>query len=69
MIATCYGLDLKTVHGSDLVSICFWDTELGGVQTQAAITAGHSGGRESNPLNRGAWLAGRTIGWPPDAPR
>ena len=31
--------------------------ELGGVLTQAAILAGLSDGRESNPVKRGAWLA------------
>ena len=34
-------------------------SELGGVLTQAAIMAGLSDGRESNPVKRGAWLARR----------
>ena len=42
--------------------------ELGGVLTQAAIMAGLSDGRESNPVKRGAWLARRIIAEPPDDP-
>ena len=36
--------------------------------TQAAILAGLSDGRESNPIKRGAWLARRMIAEPPDDP-
>ena len=41
---------------------------LGGVLTQAAIMAGLSDGRESNPVKRGAWLARKIIAEPPDDP-
>ena len=42
--------------------------ELGGVLAQAAIMAGLSDGRESNPVKRGAWLARKIIAEPPDDP-
>ena len=35
---------------------------------QAAILAGLSDGRESNPVKRGAWLARKIIAEPPDDP-
>src|SRR4026207_2309294 len=43
--------------------------ELGGVLTQAAIMAGLSDGRESNPVKRGAWLARKIVAEPPHDPR
>ena len=42
--------------------------ELGGVLTQAAIMAGLSDGRESNPVKRGAWMARKIIAEPPNDP-
>ena len=42
--------------------------DLGGVLTQAAILAGLSDGRESNPVKRGAWLARKIIAEPPADP-
>ena len=42
--------------------------ELGGLLTQAAIMAGLSDGRESNPVKRGAWLARKIIAEPPADP-
>ncbi|MEY4167176.1 MAG: hypothetical protein RIR52_1000, partial [Acidobacteriota bacterium] len=42
--------------------------ELGGVLTQAAIMAGLSDGRESNPVKRGAWLARKIVAEPPADP-
>ena len=36
--------------------------------TQAAILAGLSDGRESNPVKRGAWLARKIIAEPPADP-
>lgn len=42
--------------------------ELGGLLSQAAILAGLSDGRESNPVKRGAWLARRIVAEPPDDP-
>lgn len=42
--------------------------ELGGLLAQAAILAGLSDGRESNPVKRGAWLARRIVAEPPDDP-
>jgi hypothetical protein len=36
--------------------------------SQAAIMAGLSDGRESNPIKRGAWLARRIVAEPPDDP-
>jgi hypothetical protein len=41
---------------------------LGGVLTQAAVMAGLSDGRESNPVKRGAWIARKIIAEPPADP-
>ncbi|HWD99669.1 MAG TPA: DUF1592 domain-containing protein, partial [Bryobacteraceae bacterium] len=42
--------------------------ELGGVLSEAAVMAGLSDGRESNPVKRGAWLARKIIAEPPNDP-
>ena len=42
--------------------------ELGGLLTEAAILAGLSDGRESNPVKRGAWVARKIIAEPPNDP-
>ena len=53
---------------SGLLPIRHGRRDLGGVLTQAAILAGLSDGRESNPVKRGAWLARKIIAEPPDDP-
>lgn len=63
-----YGLAAKTESGFQFLPIPHGRRELGGVLTQAAIMAGLSDGRESNPVKRGAWLARRIIAEPPDPP-
>lgn len=62
--------ELKTVpeSGFAFIPVARERPELGGVLSQAAIMAGLSDGRESNPVKRGAWLARRLIAEPPDDP-
>ncbi|MFN0100927.1 MAG: DUF1592 domain-containing protein [Bryobacteraceae bacterium] len=67
-VASYYDLAEKTESGFQFVAIPHGRRELGGVLTQAAIMAGLSDGRESNPVKRGAWLARRIIAEPPDDP-
>ena len=68
VVASYYGLGDKTDSGFEFVPIRHRRPELGGVLTQAAIMAGLSDGRESNPVKRGAWLARKIIAEPPDPP-
>ncbi len=67
-VATYYGLGDKTESGFQFLPIIHGHRELGGVMTTAAIMAGLSDGRESNPVKRGAWLARRIISEPPADP-
>ena len=68
VIASYYDLPEKPDSGFEFVPIPHQRRELGGVLSQAAILAGLSDGRESNPVKRGAWLARRIIAEPPDDP-
>ncbi len=68
VVASYYGLGDKTDSGFKFVPIHHGRPELGGILTQAAIMAGLSDGRESNPVKRGAWLARKIIAEPPDPP-
>ena len=68
VVAGYYDLGRKTESGFEFVPIKHGRPELGGVLTQAAIMAGLSDGRESNPVKRGAWLARKIIAEPPDDP-
>ncbi len=68
VVASYYDLAGKTERGFQFVPIRHGRPELGGVLTQAAIMAGLSDGRESNPVKRGAWLARKIIAEPPDPP-
>ena len=68
VVAGYYGLGEKTENGFQFMAIPHGRKELGGVLTQAAIMAGLSDGRESNPVKRGAWLARRIVAEPPDDP-
>lgn len=67
-VASYYGLGDRTESGFWFVPIAHGRRELGGVLAQAAILAGLSDGRESNPVKRGAWLARRIVAEPPDDP-
>ena len=67
-VAGYYDLAAKTESGLQFVPVSHGRRELGGVLSQAAIMAGLSDGRESNPVKRGAWLARRIIAEPPDDP-
>ena len=67
-VASYYDLADKTESGFRFVAIPHGRRDLGGVLTQAAILAGLSDGRESNPVKRGAWLARKIIAEPPDPP-
>jgi hypothetical protein len=68
VVASYYDLADRTESGFQFVAIPHGRRELGGVLSQAAIMAGLSDGRESNPVKRGAWLARRIIAEPPDDP-
>jgi hypothetical protein len=68
VVANYYDLGDKTESGFRFVPVTHSRRELGGVLTQAAIMAGLSDGRESNPVKRGAWLARRIVAEPPDDP-
>ena len=67
-VASYYDLAEKPDSGFRFVAIKHGRPELGGVLTQAAIMAGLSDGRESNPVKRGAWLARKIIAEPPADP-
>ncbi len=66
--ASYYGLGEKTDSGFQFIPVAHGRRELGGVLTQAAIMAGLSDGRESNPVKRGAWLARKIVAEPPADP-
>lgn len=68
VVAGYYGFGEKTESGFEFVPIRPGRPELGGVLTQAAVLAGLSDGRESNPVKRGAWLARKIVAEPPDDP-
>ena len=68
VVASYYGLGSKVDSGFEFVPIRHSRPDLGGFLTQAAIMAGLSDGRESNPVKRGAWLARKIIAEPPDPP-
>lgn len=69
VVATYYDLGAQSESGLKFLPIVHRrPNELGGVMTQAAIMAGLSDGRESNPVKRGAWLARRIIAEPPPPP-
>jgi cytochrome c5 len=67
-VATYYDLGGKTESGFGYVAIPHGRRDLGGLLTQAAILAGLSDGRESNPVKRGAWMARKIIAEPPPDP-
>jgi hypothetical protein len=67
-VAGYYDLGDKTESGFRFTPIKHGRAELGGVLTQAAIMAGLSDGRESNPVKRGAWLARKIVAEPPADP-
>jgi hypothetical protein len=67
-VASYYDLGDKTESGFHFVPIRHQRPELGGLLSQAAIMAGLSDGRESNPVKRGAWVARKIISEPPADP-
>ncbi len=67
-VASYYDLSNKPDSGFQFVPIAHGRPELGGVLTQAAIMAGLSDGRESNPVKRGAWIARKIVAEPPADP-
>jgi hypothetical protein len=68
VVAGYYDLGEKVDSGFEFVALRHGRTDLGGVLTQAAVLAGLSDGRESNPVKRGAWLARKIVAEPPDDP-
>jgi hypothetical protein len=67
-VANYYDLSDKTESGFRFVAIPHGRSDLGGVLSQAAILAGLSDGRESNPVKRGAWVARKIVAEPPGDP-
>jgi len=67
-VAGYYGLASLVESGLRFEAIQHERPELGGLLSQAAIMAGLSDGRESNPVKRGAWLARKIIAEPPADP-
>lgn len=68
IVANYYGFGDTVEAGLNFVAIPSPPDRTGGILTQAAILAGLSDGRESNPIKRGAWFARRIIAMPPDDP-
>ncbi|MFM8394021.1 MAG: DUF1592 domain-containing protein, partial [Acidobacteriota bacterium] len=68
VVAGYYDLGDKTESGLRFIPIRHGRPELGGLLTQAAILAGLSDGRESNPVKRGAWMARKIVAEPPADP-
>lgn len=68
VVASYYGCGDKLESGFEFVPIEHHTEHMGGVLTHAAVLAGLSDGRESNPVKRGAWFARRIIAEPPDDP-
>ena len=70
VVAGYYGLGSKTESGFKFEPLHLDSTqhELGGLLSEAAIMAGLSDGRESNPVKRGAWMARKIIAEPPNDP-
>lgn len=68
VVASYYGLGDLVDSGFEFIPLRHGRSDLGGLLTQAAIMAGLSDGRESNPVKRGAWLARKIIAEPPDPP-
>lgn len=67
-VASYYGLGDRSESGLAFVAMEHNRADLGGVMSQAAVLAGLSDGRESNPIKRGAWFARKMISEPPDDP-
>ncbi len=67
-VADYYDLPGKAESGFQFMPVRHERKELGGVLTTAAILAGLSDGRESNPVKRGAWVARKIIAEPPNDP-
>ncbi len=67
-VASYYGLGDQVECGLNFAPLTLPDSYSGGLINQAAILAGLSDGRESNPVKRGAWFARRVIAMPPDDP-
>lgn len=68
VVAKYYGVETPLDSGFDFVPVRHNGDSLGGILSSAAILAGLSDGRESNPVKRGAWLARKIIAEPPDDP-
>ncbi|MEO8592697.1 MAG: DUF1592 domain-containing protein [Candidatus Solibacter sp.] len=63
-----YDLANEPESGFQFVPVKHERKELGGFLTMAAVMAGLSDGRESNPVKRGAWVARKIIAEPPNDP-
>ena len=67
-VASYYGFGDRVESGFEFVHVQHQLDHLGGLLSQAGILAGLSDGRESNPVKRGAWIARKIVGEPPDDP-
>lgn len=68
VVASYYDMADASDSGFAFLPIRHESEGLGGLLTQAALMAGLSDGRESNPVKRGAWLARKIVAEPPDDP-
>ena len=66
--ASYYGVADQTESGFAFIKVPRPDDRQGGLFGHAAIMAGLSDGRESNPVKRGAWFARKIIAEPPNDP-
>jgi len=66
--ADYYGVPGGPESGFAFVPVRYQRDDLGGLLTEAALMAGLSDGRESNPVKRGAWVARKIIAEPPNDP-
>jgi len=67
-VAGYYGLADRSDSGFEFVPLVHDQPHLGGLLSQAAVLAGLSDGKESNPVKRGAWFARKIIAEPPADP-
>ncbi|MFO0942823.1 MAG: DUF1592 domain-containing protein [Pirellulales bacterium] len=67
-VASYYGIGSQVEFGLRFSPTTSANSSSGGIISQAAILAGLSDGRESNPVKRGAWFARRIVAMPPDDP-
>ncbi|WP_185962534.1 DUF1592 domain-containing protein [Thalassomonas sp. M1454] len=68
-VAKYYGYKNKKESGLKFIPVKHENRVRAGILSQASILAGLSNGHESNPVKRGAWLAGKIIDETPPPPQ